>query len=103
MRARKSSLVALAVALAGAVAIAISVVDEAHRGRLALAGGLACMLAYFVMLAQNFNERVPLPIRGGPVTWEQSPRLYVLNFVVFGFVGLFALVVVLAVVLTWHV
>ncbi|MCK9684360.1 hypothetical protein [Scleromatobacter humisilvae] len=102
MHARKSSLVALALALAGFAAIVVAAVDEPHRGRFALAGGLAWELAYFAILAQNFSERAPLQTRGGPVTWEKSPRIYVVNFIVLGLLGLFALVVLLAIVSAWH-
>ena len=100
MSIRKSSVVALVLGLAGLALLVVAVVREHHRGRYGLAGGFSWVLAWFVILAQNFSERAPMQTRGGPVTWEKSPRMYVLNFVLLGLVGLFALVVVLALALT---
>ena len=100
MNVRKSSVVALGLGLAGLALLVVAVVREHHSGRFGLAGGLSWVLAWFVILAQNFSERAPVQTRGGPVTWEKSPGRVVFNFIVLGLVGLFALVVVLALTLT---
>ncbi len=102
MPVRKSSLVALTLALAGFALIVVAVVDEGHRGRFLLPGGLAWVLAWFVILAQNFNERAPIRTRGGLVTWEKSRGMYLLNYVLLGLLGLFALVMLLAMVSAQH-
>ena len=58
-------------------------------------GAVGCLIAYFLVLLDNFKHRLPVQTRGGPVRREDDASRYALPCVVFMLMGLVALLVIL--------
>lgn len=58
-------------------------------------GAVACLIAYFLVLLDNFKRKLPVQSRGGLVRREDGAFKYALPFVVFTLMGLVALLVIL--------
>jgi hypothetical protein len=59
-------------------------------------GAVAWLVAYFIILADNFKRRLPPQTRGGTVRREDGALRYAMPFIPLVLIGLIALVVVLA-------
>jgi membrane protease YdiL (CAAX protease family) len=58
-------------------------------------GAVGCLIAYFLVLFDNFKRKLPVQTRAGPVRREDGAFKYALPFVVFTLMGLVALLVIL--------
>jgi hypothetical protein len=68
-----------------------------HVGRrLVVLGGVMWASAYFWVLADNFRRRAPLWTRGGMLKYEEKPRTYRFVYSLMLFLGVFFLLVLIA-------
>ena len=58
-------------------------------------GAVGCLIAYFLVLLDNFKRKLPVQTRGGLVRREDGAVKYALPFVILTFMGLVALLVLL--------
>jgi hypothetical protein len=75
------------------VAIGIGHVDGAARWF--RSGAVGCLIAYFLVLFDNFKRKVPLQTRGGPVRREGGAVKYALPYVILMVIGFVTLQVIL--------
>jgi hypothetical protein len=60
-------------------------------------GWLGLLFAYFLWLIQTYKSRAPLTTRGGPLRFDQQPRLYKWVFLFWLAIGLFMALVALVI------
>ncbi len=58
-------------------------------------GAVGCLIAYFLVLFDNFKRKLPVQTRGGPVRREDGVLKYALPYVLLTLFGLVALLVIL--------
>jgi membrane protease YdiL (CAAX protease family) len=58
-------------------------------------GAVGCLIAYFLVLVDNFKRKLPVQTRGGPVRREDGALRYALPYVLLTLFGLVALLVIL--------
>jgi hypothetical protein len=58
-------------------------------------GAVGCLIAFFLILFDNFKRRLPVRTRGGPVRHEDGTLRYALPYVLLTLLGLVALLVIL--------
>lgn len=58
-------------------------------------GAVGCLIAYFLVLVDNFKRKLPVQTRGGPVRREDGALRYALPYVLLTLFGLLALLVIL--------
>ena len=58
-------------------------------------GAVGCLIAYFLVLFDNFKRKLPVQTRGGPVRREDGALKYALPYVLLMLFGLVALLVIL--------
>jgi hypothetical protein len=66
-----------------------------HPSDISLLGWIVFSSAYFVVLAQNYKKKAPVPALGGFVEYKKRPGLYKSIYFLLFFVGAFAVVVLL--------
>jgi membrane protease YdiL (CAAX protease family) len=76
------------------VAVGFGHVDDA--GPWFRTGAVGCLIAYFLVLLDNFKRKLPVQTRGGPVRREDGALKYALPYVLLMLVGLVALLVILS-------
>ena len=64
-------------------------------------GAVGCLIAYFLVLLDNFKHKLPVQTRGGPVRREDGALKYVLPYIPLMLIGLVALLVILATSGSW--
>lgn len=58
-------------------------------------GAVGCLIAYFLVLFDNFKRKLPVQTRGGPVRRKDGALKYALPYVLLTLFGLVALLVIL--------
>lgn len=58
-------------------------------------GAVGCLIAYFLVLLDNFKRNLPIQTRGGAVRREDGALRYALPYVLLMLIGLVALLVIL--------
>lgn len=90
---------ALGLFIGGFVFFAVFFAIPSHPNYLALPGWTAWIFAYFIVVAQNFKRKTPIPMLGVRVRFEERPYLHRLSYGWLFFVGGFALIVTLIFIL----
>jgi hypothetical protein len=80
----------------GLASIAVGFFHSDAAGAWLRCGAVAWLIAYFIILADNFKRRLPVQTRRGVVRREDGALRYALPFIPLALIGLVALVVVLA-------
>jgi hypothetical protein len=62
---------------------------------LLVAGGIVWVAVYFYVLADNYKRRIPIPTRGGLVTYQKDPSWFKAAYGFMAFLGLFFLFIFL--------
>jgi len=91
--------VALGLFIGGFAFFAIFFAIPSHPNYLALPGWTAWIFAYFIVVAQNFKRKTPIPMLGTWVRYEERTYLYRLIYGWLFFVGVFALIVIFLLIL----
>ena len=60
-------------------------------------GAVGCLIAYFLVLFDNFKRKLPVQTRGGPVRGEHGSLKYGLSYVLLTLFGLVALLLIMTV------
>lgn len=89
--------IALAFGVLGLLLIVIALAPADAGGVWFRCGGLAWLLAYFLVLFDNFKRRLPVQTRGGVLRYEDGAVKYAMPFVALLVMGVIALLVVLTV------
>lgn len=85
--------VPLGLFIAGAACFSVMFLLPQAWGGFVILGGVIWASAYFWVLADNFRKRAPLWTRGGMLTYEEKPRIYLLVYSFMAFLGVFFLLV----------
>lgn len=87
--------IALGLGVVGLVLIAVGFAHVDGAGVWFRSGATAWLLAYFLVLFDNFKRGLPVQTRGGVIRREDGAFRYVLPFVPMVIMGVIALLVVL--------
>lgn len=87
--------IALVSFVGGLLLIAIGFGHVEDAGALFRTGAAGCLIAYFLVLLDNFKRRIPVQSRGGLVRHENGAIKYAIPYVLLLLVGLVALLVIL--------
>ena len=87
--------IALASFAIGLALIAFGFVHVEGAGPWFRSGAVGCLIAYFLVLFDNFKRKLPVQTRGGLVRSEDGVLKYALPYVLLTFMGLVALLVIL--------
>ncbi len=87
--------IALASFVAGLTLIAIGFGHVEGAGVWFRSGAVGCLIAYFLVLFDNFKREIPVQTRGGLLRREEGGIKYAMPYVLLLLVGLVALLVIL--------
>lgn len=87
--------IALVSFVAGLTLIAIGFGHLEGAGAWFRTGAVGCLIAYFLVLLDNFKRKIPVQSRGGLLRPEDGAIKYAIPYVVLLLVGLVALLVIL--------
>jgi type IV secretory pathway VirB6-like protein len=87
--------IALVSFVAGLTVIAIGFGHLEGAGTWFRTGAVGCLIAYFLVLFDNFKRKIPVQSRGGQLRREDGAIKYAIPYVLLLIVGLVALLVIL--------
>lgn len=88
--------IALVSFVVGLALIAVGVGQVVGAGTWFQTGAVGCLIAYFLVLFDNFKRKLPVQTRGGLVRREDGALRYALPYILLTLFGLVALLMVLA-------
>ena len=92
--------IALVSFVIGLTLVAVGFAHVNGAGRWFRTGAVGCLIAYFLVLIDNFKRKLPVHTRGGLVRREDGALRYALPYVLLTLFGLLALLVILTTVRT---